>query len=146
MDPARQSAIAGAVLGLAVVVMGIVIVGIGAGFVPAVVHFPRPLIALEGAGLVFCGAAFATVTRRRRMALLLAIPGAALAFLLPLGWAALSPGKRECTLEFFGAGGASLSEAVPLGEATCAGVLAVAAVAALAVVAGMLVAWRKLPP
>jgi hypothetical protein len=86
VDPERQSAIVGAVLGLGVAVLGIVIVAIALGEVRTRIHAPREIVGLVGVGLVFCGAAFALVTFHRGLALALAVPGALLAFILPLGW------------------------------------------------------------
>lgn len=142
MDRARQSAIAGAVLGVGVALLGAGVVGVavhGTGL-----NAPRGLIVLVGLGLMFCGAAFGTVTFRPRLAIALAIPGAALTFLLPTGWFALTPGTRECTVQLIGLGNAVVSRPVALGEESCRWVLIVAALLALGVVAGMLFAWRRL--
>jgi hypothetical protein len=148
MDPARQSALVGAALGAALAAMGLCIVAIGTGWIPARMHFPRAVVAFAGVGLMLCGAAFALATRRRRAGLALAIPGAAFAFALPIGWAALSPAKRECTLQSLGFGYVSVSAGVPLDAATCGDVLTAGAILALATVAGMVLAWLRLrdPP
>jgi hypothetical protein len=142
MDSARQSAIAGGVLGAGVVLLGAGVVGVAVH--GAVVNAPRGLIALVGLGLMFCGAAFGIVTFRPRLGVALAIPGAALAFLLPTGWFALTPGTRECTVQLIGFGNAVVSRPFALGEESCRWVLFVAALLALGVVAGMLFAWRRL--
>jgi hypothetical protein len=146
VDRARQSAIAGAVLGVAVALLGAGVVGVAVH--GAAVHAPRGLIALVGLGLMFCGAAFGTVTFRLRLAIALAIPGAALTFLLPTAWFALTPGTRECTVQLFALGHAVVSRPIALGEESCHWVLVVTALLALGVVAGMLFAWRRLgrPP
>lgn len=143
MDPVRQSALIGAVMGVGVAVMGIAIIGMGLGVVHAHLDAPRAIVVAAGAGLVLCGAAFALVTMRLRWALFLATPGAALTFVVPLAWAAMSSGARECTLRFVGGGGASVALSVPLDEATCGRVLVGALVVAVVVVLGMAFAWRR---
>lgn len=142
MDPARQSAIAGLILGVGLAVLGAGVVAIALH--GAAVNAPRPLIVLVGAGLMFCGASFGIVTFQRRLAVALAIPGAAFAFLMPTGWFALSPEARECTVQFIGFGNSAVSGPIALDEASCRWVLIVATLLALGVVAGMLFAWRKL--
>lgn len=142
MDPARQSAIAGAILGVGVAVLGAGVVAIAV--YGAAVNAPRALIVLVGVGLMSCGAAFGVATFQRRLAVALAIPGAALAFLLPTGWFALSRGARECTVQFIGFGNSAVPGPIALDEALCRWVLIVATLLALGVVAGMLFAWRKL--
>jgi hypothetical protein len=143
MDPVRESAVAGAVLGIGVALLGICVMGIAASHETAV-QAPRPVIGLVGLGLVFCGAAFATVTARRRLALTLAIPGASLAFLLPMGWFALAPATRECTVFVMGGVSVSVSKAIVLDAASCHWVIVAAALMALVVVGGMLFAWFRL--
>jgi hypothetical protein len=86
VDPARQSAVVGAVLGMAVVVLGAVIVAIGLGVIPATLRAPPEVVVTAGVGTVFCGAAFAMVTRNPALARLLGIFGAVLAFVVPLAW------------------------------------------------------------
>ena len=144
MDPARQSAIVGAVLGTAVAAMGIAVIAIASGAPEARINMPRPVLALVGLGVLCCGVAFALATFRRRLAFTLASPGAAFAFLLPLAWFALTPGARECTVSFASANGMSLSGAWTLGSSSCRLVIVLAALAALAVVIGMAWAWRRL--
>ncbi|MGZ5598760.1 MAG: hypothetical protein ACXWG3_19125 [Usitatibacter sp.] len=124
------------------VLLGAAVVGVAVH--GAEVNAPRGLIVLMGLGPMFCGAACATVTFRRRLAIALAIPGAALTFLLPAAWFALTPGTRECTVRLIGFGNAVVSRPIALGEESCRWVLFVAALLALGVVAGMLFAWRRL--
>jgi hypothetical protein len=86
VDPQRQSAIVGAVLGLGVAVIGVVVVSVALGAIETRIHAPREIVGLAGVGLVLCGGAFAVVTLHRGLALCLAAPGALLAFILPIGW------------------------------------------------------------
>jgi hypothetical protein len=144
MDPARQSAIVGAVLGTAVAAMGVAIAAIAFRAPEASINIPRPLLAFMGLGIACCGGAFAVVTFHKRLGFTLAIPGAALGFLLPIAWFALTPGVRECTVSFVSANGASLSRAWSLGSSTCHAIIVIAALAALAVVGGMAWAWWRI--
>jgi hypothetical protein len=141
MDPARQSAIVGAVLGAATVVMGAAIVAIGLGFTRATLYAPAPIVVGMGLGLMLVGATFAVATLNMRLALLLAIPGATLTFLIPTAWAAMSKAGRECTVQFFSHGAAS--PAFALDSATCGWVIAGAAVLTLLVILGMAFAWTR---
>jgi len=141
MDPAKQSAVVGVVLGLALAVMGAVIAAIALRFIAvpdASIHVPRWVMALMGVGIVLCGLAFAFTLLGPRVTGTIAVPGAALAFVLPLMWMVLGrSGRLECaanvSLGFFTIGG------LTIGDTACRALLAAAAICAVAVVVGL--AW-----
>ena len=139
MDPARQSAVAGVILGAGVALLGAGVVAVA--ICGAAVNASRGLIVLVGVGIVFCGAAFGTVTFLRRLAMALAIPGVVLAFAVPVGWFALTPGARECPVQVIGFGAAAGSGPGTLDEASC---LVAAVLLALGVAGGMAYAWQRL--
>jgi len=141
MDPAKASAAVGIVLGLALAAMGAVIAAIALDAIrvpDAAIHLPRWILALVGAGIALCGLAFAFTLLGPRVSATIAVPGVALAFVLPIAWIALGrPGKLECaanvSLWFFTIAG------FEVGDTACRALLAGAAIAAVAVLVGL--AW-----
>ncbi len=135
MDAARRSALAGAVVGGGVAVMGAVIVAIAARYIripDSDIHVPRLVLGLLGAGCCLCGLAFAFSMLGPRATAVLAVPGIALAFVVPAAWIAFGPGLRECGsslgIGFFTVSG------LQGGAATCRAAFAVGAVLALGIV------------
>jgi hypothetical protein len=141
MDAAKRSAAVGVVLGLAVAVMGTVIVAIAARLIhvpDAGIHVPRWMLALVGAGIVLCGLAFAFTLLGPRATATIAVPGVALAFVLPVAWIALGrPGRLECSADvsfgFFTLAG------LEIGDTACRALLVVATLAGVAIVVAL--AW-----
>jgi hypothetical protein len=141
MDPAKASAAVGIVLGLALAVMGAVIAAMAVDMIhvpDASIHVPRWILALVGLGIVLCGLAFAFTLLGPRVSGTIAVPGVALAFVLPIAWIALGrPGRLECA--------ADLSlwlftiRGVEIGDTGCRALLAGAAIGAVAVVVAL--AW-----
>lgn len=141
MDAEKRSAVVGVVLGLAVAVMGAAIVAIAADLIrvpDASIHVPRWVLALTGSGIVLCGLAFAFTLLGPRVTATIAVPGVALAFVLPVAWIALGrPGRLECAANisfgFFTIAGWEV------GDTACRALLVVAVLGAVAVVVGL--AW-----
>jgi hypothetical protein len=141
MDAAKRSAAVGVVLGLAVAVMGAAIVAIAMGLIhvpDASINVPRWVLALVGAGIVLCGLAFTFTLLGPRVTAAIAVPGVALAFVLPVAWIAMGrPGRLECAANvsfgFFTIAGWEV------GDTACRALLVLAALAAVAVVVGL--AW-----
>jgi len=103
MDAQRRSTAAGIVIGLALAAMGAVLVAIAARYVrvpDSEIHVPRGVLGAMGAGIAFCGAALAATALGPRASASFAVPGMALAFLVPSAWIAFGPGPRECTSGF----------------------------------------------
>jgi hypothetical protein len=135
MDPERRSALAGALLGSAVAAMGAFIVAIAARYVPVPdsdIHVPRTVLGLLGAGTILCGLSFALSVLGRRVSATFAVPGIALAFLVPAAWIAFGPGIRECTSSF-SLGFLTISSKAGAGI-TCRAAFAIAALLAAAIV------------
>ena len=136
MDPEKRSALVGAVLGSAVAAMGAFIVAIAARYVPVPdsdIHVPRTVLGLLGAGAILCGLSFALSVLGRRVSATFAVPGIALAFLVPAAWIAFGPGIRECT-SGFSLGFLTISSKAGAGSFTCRAAFAIAALLAAAIV------------
>jgi hypothetical protein len=141
MDAAKRSAAVGVVLGLAVTAMGAAIVAIAARLIPvpdASIHVSRAVLALVGVGIVLCGLAFAFTLLGPRATATIAVPGVALAFVLPIAWIALGRAVRlECSANisfaFFTIAGWEV------GDTACRALLVVAALGAVAIVIAL--AW-----
>lgn len=136
MDAQKRSALVGIVLGLALVAMGAVIAAIAARYlrVPdSDIHVPRAVLGAMGAGVALCGAALAVTGLGARASASLAVPGMALAFMVPAAWIAFGPGIRECTTGFSFAF-FSFSQKAGAGDATCRAAFGLAALLAAAMV------------
>jgi hypothetical protein len=144
MDPEKRSALVGAVLGGAIAAMGLLIVAIAARYVrvpDSSIHVPRAILGVLGAGFILCGLSFALSVFGRRVSVTLAVPGVALAFVVPTAWIAFGPGIRECassvSFGFF-----TFSQSAGVGGVTCrtaAGIGAFLAVAIVVAGAGSIV-------
>lgn len=141
MDAARQSAVVGVVLGLALAALGAVIVAMALDVIrvpDASIHVPRWVLALVGVGITLCGLAFAFTLLGPRVTATIAVPGVALAFVLPIGWIVLGrPGRLECAANI--SLGIFTIAGWEVGDTACRTLLAVAGVGAVAVVVGL--AW-----
>jgi hypothetical protein len=141
MDAEKRSAAVGVVVGLALAAMGAAIVAIAVRLVDVPdtsIHVPRGVLALVGVGIVLCGLAFAFTLLGPRVTATIAVPGVALAFVLPVAWVMLGrPGRLECAanLSF----GFFTITGWEVGDTACRALLLFAALAAVAVVVAL--AW-----